>query len=227
MDVHEAVASRFSCRAFLPTPVPEQVVRDIVERAARAPSAGNVQPWRIYAIAGERVEALKRELAPRMNELPKGEGGDYRIFPDPMQEPFRTRRFAVGEMLYHSINVPREDKPARYRQYARNFQFFGAPVGLFFALDRSFGVAQWADIGGLLQTVMVLARGHGLHTCPQQAWVSWHKTIREFLNLPPNLMVYSGMAMGFADETAPINAWRSPRAALDEFATFDGFSKFR
>lgn len=223
MDVREAVATRFSCRAFLPTPVPEQTVRDIVERAARAPSAGNVQPWRIYAIAGERVEALKRELAPRMHELPKGEGGDYRIFPDPLEEPFRTRRFAVGEMLYRSIDVPREDKPARYRQYARNFQFFGAPVGLFFALDRSFGVAQWADIGGLLQTVMVLARGYGLHTCPQQAWVSWHRTVRRFLNLPPNLMVYSGMAMGFADERAPINAWRSPRAPLDEFATFEGF----
>jgi nitroreductase len=223
MDIFDAVASRYSCRAFLPTPVPEATVRDIVARASRAPSAGNMQPWRIYAIAGKRVDELKRLLAPRMNELPKGEGGDYRIYPDPMEEPYRSRRFEVGEMLYHAIGVPRADKPARYRQYARNFQFFGAPVGLFFALDKSFGVAQWADIGGLLQTVTLLARGHGLHTCPQQAWVSWHKTMRGFLGLPDNLMIYSGMALGFADGAAPINSWRSPRAPLDDFATFSGF----
>jgi len=223
MDVFEAIASRYSCRAFLPKPVPESIVRDILERAARAPSAGNMQAWRVYVIAGERVAALKALLAPRMNELPKGEGGDYRIYPDPMGEPYRARSFRVGELLYESINVPRADKPARYKQYARNFQFFGAPVGLFFAVERAHGVAQWADIGGLLQTVMLAARGHGLHTCPQQAWVSWHKTMRTFLDLPDNLMIYSGMAMGYADESAPINQWRSPRAPVDEFASFDGF----
>ena len=222
MDIFDAVASRYSCRAFLPKPVPEVTVRDIVARASRAPSAGNVQPWRIYAISGKRVEELKGLLAPRMNELPKAEGGDYRIFPE-MDEFYRARRFEVGELLYQSIGVPRADKPARYRQYARNFQFFGAPVGLFFAIDKSFGVAQWADIGGLLQTVMLLARGHGLNTCPQQAWVSWHKTMREFLGLPDGLMVYSGMALGFANEQAAINGWRSPRAPLDDFATFSGF----
>jgi nitroreductase len=223
MDIFDAVASRYSCRAFLPTPVKEATVRDIVARASRAPSAGNMQPWRIYAIAGERVEALKALLAPRMNELPKVEGGDYRIYPDPLEEPYRARRFEVGEMLYNSIEVPRADKPARYRQYARNFQFFGAPVGLFFAIERAHGVAQWADIGGFLQTVMLVARGYGLHTCPQQAWVSWHKTMRGFLELPDDLMIYSGMAMGYADEAAPINNWRSPRAQLDEFAAFSGF----
>ena len=223
MDIFDAVASRYSCRAFLPTPVPEAIVRDIVARASRAPSAGNMQPWRVYAVAGRRAEDLKALLAPRMNELPKGEGGDYRIYPEPMEEPYRGRRFEVGEMLYQAIGVPRADKPARYRQYARNFEFFGAPVGLFFALERSHGVAQWADIGGLLQTVMLLARGHGLDTCPQQAWVSWHKTVRAFLELPENLMIYSGMALGHADRGAPINRWRSPRAPLDEFASFLGF----
>ena len=153
MDVFEAVASRYSCRAFLPTPVPEKIVRDIVERAARAPSAGNMQPWRIYAIAGKRVEDLKALLTPRMaTELPKGEGTDYTIYPEPLTEPYRTRRFKVGELLYQSIHIPREDKPARYKQYARNYQFFGAPVALFFAREKAHGPAQWADIGGYLQT---------------------------------------------------------------------------
>ena len=223
MDVREAVATRFSCRAFLPKPVSESVVRDILARAARAPSSGNVQPWRVYGLAGDRLEALKRQLAPRMSELPKGEGTDHRIFPQQMEEPYRSRRFAVGEALYRSIGVAREDKPGRYRQYARNFQFFGAPVGLFFAIDRSLVAAQWGDVGGLVQTVMLLARSYGLHTCPQHAWVTWHRTVREFLQLPPNLMIYCGMALGYADEAAPINSWRSPRAPLDEFATFEGF----
>jgi nitroreductase len=223
MDVFEAVGSRYSCRAFLPTPIPEATVRNIIERAARSPSAGNMQPWRVYAIAGKHVDELKALLAPRMGELPKAEGGDYRIYPDPLQEPYRARRFEVGERLYKSIDVARGDKSARYRQYARNFQFFGAPVGLFFAAERAHGVAQWADIGGYLQTVMLLARGYGLHTCPQQAWVSWHRTLRAFLNLPDHLMIYSGMALGYADESAPINSWRSPREPLDKFASFAGF----
>jgi nitroreductase len=224
MHVRNAVASRYSCRAFIPKPVPEATVRDIVELAARAPSAGNMQPWRIYAIAGEPLEKLKALLAPRMNELPKGEGTDYTIYPEPLTEPYKTRRFEVGELLYQAVGVPREDRPARYRQFARNWQFFGAPVGLFFAREKSHGPAQWADIGGYLQTVALLARGHGLDTCPQQAWVSFHRTVRSFLSLPDNLMVYSGMALGFADQTAPINQWRSPRVPLDSFATFSGFT---
>lgn len=224
MDVRDAVASRYSCRAFLPTPIPEQIIRDIVERAARAPSAGNMQPWHIFAIAGKRVEQLKALLAPRMaTELPKGEGADYTIYPEPLTEPYRTRRFQVGELLYQAIHIPREDKLARYRQYALNYQFFGAPIALFFAREKAHGPAQWADIGGYLQTIALLAREYGLHTCPQQAWVSFHRTVRGFLQLPDHLMIYSGMALGYADENASINQWRSPREPLETFATFTGF----
>jgi nitroreductase len=223
MDVRDAVASRYSCRAFLPTPVAEATVREIIERAARAPSGGNLQAWRIYAIAGARVEELKALLSPRMGELPKGEGGEYQIFPADLKEPYLSRRFGVGELLYRSIGVPREDRPARYRQYARNFQFFGAPVGLFFAIDKAMLPAQWADIGGVIQTVMVLARAYGLHTCPQEAWITWQRTMRVFLELPDELMLFCGMALGYADASAPINSWRSPREPLDNFATFTGF----
>jgi len=224
MDVREAVTSRYSCRAFLPTPVPEKIVRDIVECAARAPSAGNMQPWYIHAIAGKRVEALKALMAPRVQtELPRGEGADYTIYPEPLAEPYKSRRFAVGELLYRSINIARDDRAGRYLQYARNYQFFGAPVALFFVRERTHGSAQWADIGGFLQTVCLLARAYDLHTCPQQAWVSFHRTIREFLKLSEHLMVYSGMALGYADEAAPINSWRSPREPLDSYTTFSGF----
>jgi len=183
-----------------------------------------MQPWRVYAIAGKRVDELKALLAPRMaTELPKGEGTDYTIYPEPLAEPYRSRRFTIGELLYQSINVSRDDKSSRYRQYARNYRFFDAPVALFFAREIAHGPAQWADIGGYLQTVALLARGYGLHTCPQQAWVSFHRTVRTFLRLPDNLMIYSGMALGYEDSTASINSWRSPRDSLDAFASFQGF----
>jgi len=224
MDVREAVASRYSCRAFLPTPVPKTIVREILDRAAHAPSGGNLQAWQVHVIAGDRVEALKVLLAPRMGELPKAEGGEYQIFPTNLKEPYRSRRFAVGEQLYRAIGVAREDRPARYRQYAKNFQFFGAPVGLFFTIERSMLPAQWADMGGFIQTVMVLARGFGLDSCPQQAWVSWQRTVRAFLKLADDEMLFCGMALGYADTAAAINSWRSPRQSVDEFATFSGFA---
>jgi nitroreductase len=224
MDVREAVASRYSCRAFLPTPVPLETVRDILERASRAPSGGNVQPWLVHALAGERLAALKALLAPRFGELPKGEGEEYPVYPPKLKEPYRSWRFEVGAMLYASTGIPYEDRPARIRQYARNYLFYDAPVGLFFSLDRDLGPPQWSDLGGYIQTVMLIARGYGLHTCAQEAWTLWHKTVRAFLELPATHILFCGMALGYADADAPINRWRSPRQPLDSFASFAGFA---
>lgn len=223
MDVREAVATRYSCRAFLPTPVPLATVREILEGAARAPSGGNLQPWLVHALAGERLKALKATVRARPELLPRGEGAEYDIYPRELKEPYRTRRFQVGELLYRAIGVPREDRPGRIRQYARNFEFFGAPVGLFFSIDRTMGPPQWSDLGGYIQSVMVLARAHGLHTCGQEAWTHWHRTLGEVLALPPDYMLFCGMALGYADEDAPINRWRAPREPLDAFASFQGF----
>jgi nitroreductase len=221
--VREAIESRYSCRAFLPTPVPEQTVREILQSAARAPSGGNLQPWIVHAIAGKRLEELKSVIRPRLNELPLAEGSEYEVYPTPLKQPYKERRFKVGELLYNSIGIPREDRPARYKQFARNFEFFGAPVGIFFSLDRTMGPPQWSDLGMHVQNVLVLARAHGLHTCAQEAWTFWHKTITHFLELPPELMLFCGVALGYADETAPINGWRSPREDVNVFASFQGF----
>jgi nitroreductase len=223
MDVFDAVSSRFSCRAFLPTPVPEATVRDILERASRAPSGGNVQPWRVHALSGEPLEQLKASIRARPELLPRGEGAEYNIYPAGMKDPYNARQHQVGALLYQAIGVAREDRPGRYRQWARNFEFFGAPVGLFLSIDRSLGPPQWSDVGGYIQTVMLLARAHGLHSCGQEAWTTWHKTVYSFLKLPPEYMIFCGMALGYADESAPINQWRSPREPLDGFATFAGF----
>ncbi|MCF8478104.1 MAG: nitroreductase [Pseudolabrys sp.] len=224
MDIFEAVSSRYSCRAYLPTPVPEATVRDILGRAARAPSGGNLQPWRVHALAGARLEALRTIVRSRLDELLRIEGAEYDIYPRDLKEPYEARRHRSGVMLYQSIGVTREDRAGRYRQYARNFLFFDAPVGLFFSIDRSLGPPQWSDVGGYLQTVMLLARGYGLHCCAQEAWTHWHKTLPSFLDLPAEHILFCGMALGYEDPDAAINRWRSPRAPLDEFASFDGFN---
>jgi nitroreductase len=225
MDVRDAIASRFSCRAFLPDkPVPEAIVREIIERAARAPSGGNLQPWIVHAIAGEKLAALKAQLLPRFaRELPRGEGAEYDVYPPALKEPYYGRRARVGEQLYASIGVARADRPGRYRQFARNYLFYDAPVGLFVSIDRSMGPPQWSDVGGFIQNIMLLARAYGLHTCAQEAWTNWHKTLNPFLAIPPEHILFCGIALGFADETASINDWRAEREPLAAFARFEGF----
>jgi nitroreductase len=223
MDVRDAVASRFSCRAFLPTPVPLATVREILTRAARAPSGGNLQPWRVHAVAGAVLEDFKARIRPYAPSNPRGEGAEYQVYPSPLKEPYDSRRFEVGADLYRAIGIPREDRPARYRQYARNFEFFGAPVGLLFTIDRSMGPPQWSDLGMYIQTVMLLARAYGLDTCSIEAWTHWHKTVSAFLALPAEEMLFCGVALGHGDPAAPINGWRSSRDALDGFASFSGF----
>lgn len=224
MDVRDALATRYSCRAFLPTPVSLDVVREIIDRAARAPSGGNLQPWLVHAIAGERLEALKAQLRPRFaTEIPRGEGAEYQVYPPDLKELYNTRRAQVGSQLYDSIGIAREDRPGRYRQFARNYLFYDAPVGIFVSMDRTMGAPQWSDTGGFIQSIMLLARAYGLHTCAQEAWTSWHITVSAFLKLPTEHILFCGLALGYADEEAPINRWRSDREPLDAFATFAGF----
>jgi nitroreductase len=203
--------------------VPLATVRDILDRAARAPSGGNLQPWRVHALAGASLEDLKARIRPHAPANPRGEGAEYQVYPDPLKEPYSSRRYQVGAELYAAIGIAREDRPGRYHQFARNFEMFGAPVGLFFSIDRTMGPPQWSDLGMFVQTVMLLARGEGLHTCAIEAWTSWHKTVTAFLALPPELMLFCGMALGHADEAAPINCWRTVRESVDGFATFAGF----
>jgi nitroreductase len=221
MNVSEAVERRMSVRAFKPDPVPGAVVREIIELAHKAPSGGNLQPWRVHALAGEPLAELK---AKAMAKLAAGlEKPEYDVYPADLWDPFRTRRYVCGEDLYASIEIPREDKPARMRQLGRNVEFFGAPVGLFFSLDRKLGYPQWADVGMYMQTVMLLAVERGLDTIAQEFWARLPKTVGDFLGLPDDHMLFSGMALGYRDETAPINNWRTRRDPFEAFAEMRGF----
>jgi nitroreductase len=218
MDVAEAVRRRFSVRAFKPDPVPGEVVRAIIEQAARAPSGGNLQPWRVYALAGSALADFKAKVATTPMEAP-----EYEVYPESLWEPFRTRRFVCGEDLYASIDIPRDDRPARFRQLARNTEFFGAPVGLFFCLDRKLGPPQWSDLGMYMQTLMLLAVEQGLGTCAQEYWARYPKTVAAYVGLPDDHMVFSGMALGYVDEAAPINGWRTRRDPPEVWAELKGF----
>ena len=221
MNVTQAVAQRVSIRAFKPDPVPGALAREILQAAARAPSGGNLQPWRVQALAGAPLEALKEKV--RAN--PFGERPEYDVYPPNLWEPFRTRRFQCGEDLYATIGIPREDKAARLTQLAKNGELFGAPVGLFFSLDRKVGPPQWADVGMFMQTVMLLATERGLSTCAQEYWARYPQTLAEVLNLPEDHMIFSGMALGYADEAAPINTLRTRRDPFEAWAEMRGFDE--
>jgi nitroreductase len=219
MKVSEAIASRKTVRAFRPDPVARETVEEILALAARAPSGGNLQPWRVYVLLGEARDELVRRVAQARKERPMGEMPEYHIYPPELTEPYKTRRFRVGEAMYATMSIPREDKRARLEFFSGNWDFFGAPAGLIVTIDRIMQQGQWADLGMFLENVMLLAREHGLHTCPQEAWALWHRIIREYLEVPANEMIFCGMAIGRADESHPVNALVSERAPLSEWVT--------
>jgi nitroreductase len=221
-SVHEAIETRKSVRAFLPDPVDPELVRTILSRAARAASGGNLQPWRLYVLAGEARDALVAAVAEKQKDKPFGDGPEYDIYPRDLTEPYRSRRGRVAEMMYELVGIVRDDKSARAAQMQRNFEFFGAPVGMVLTIDRQMGPPQFCDLGLFLGNLMLLAREHGLHTCPQEAWSLWGATIREVVGVPDHELVFCGVSLGQADPEAPINALRSERAPLEEFATFQG-----
>ncbi len=161
MNVQDAVATRRSVRDFLDTPVPGDVIRRVLAQALRAPSGGNLQPWHLHVVGGDRLAQLKAIMRDRVQEEPGGEGSEYDIYPRELVAPYRDRRFAVGEAMYARLGIPREDKAARREWFARNYQFFGAPLALFCTVDRRMGPPQWSDLGMFLQNVMLLLRAKG------------------------------------------------------------------
>jgi nitroreductase len=220
LTVSSAIKSRISTRAFLDKPVSEEQIREILEIAKFAPSGGNTQPWRVWAVLGPARDRLVETVKKAVAENPLAYEGDFPIYPDSLWEPYRTRRYALGEAMYEFLGIPREDKPARLRHVARNLEFFGAPAGLFFSLDRNFNENQWAHLGMLMFAVTLVAAEKGLATCMQESWMTRARTVSKFLGLPAEQQLYCGMALGYADPDAPVNNLRSERAPLDEFVTF-------
>ena len=223
MKLSDAVDQRMSVRAFTPERPPRSVVEDILRRAARAPSGGNLQPWRVHVLTGQPLSALLADVAGILADPARRETPEYDVYPKDLWDPLRSRRFQAGEDLYATLGVPREDRAGRLTQFANNFRLFGAPVGRFFILDRRVGPPQWSDMGMLMQTVMLLAVAAGLDTCAQEAWSQFPRTIARHLDLGEHEMLFSGMALGYRDATHPINSLRTRREALEDFTVIRGY----
>jgi len=220
LSVTQAVTRRRSIRAFTDRPVDLHLLRTLIERAGGSPSGGNLQPWHIDIVSGVAMARLKALMASRVAEAPMGEGAEYAVYPPDLAERFNDRRKGVGAAMYDALGIERGDRARRQAVFAENFQFFGAPVGLFCTVERDHGPPQWSDCGMYLQTLMLLLVEAGIDSCAQEAWALWPRTIGDFLGLPDGRMLFTGMAIGYRDANAPVNNWPVPRADFAEFATF-------
>ena len=218
MNIEQALQQRRSVRAFTPQTVPGEVVRTLLETASQAPSGGNMQPWRVTAVGGQALKDLSARA--KVTEPVQRPGLSY---PPGLWEPYRSRRFENGEELYQALNIGREDKGARLAQLAKNGEMFGAPVGIFIAVEERMGYAQWVDLGIYLQSLMLLATERGMATCAQGFWRRYGNTVEQVLKAPEPYRVAYGVALGFEDVHAPINTLRADRAPFAEWAQMRGF----
>jgi nitroreductase len=221
--VDEAITSRKSVRAFLPTPVDRATVEMLLRLASRAASGSNIQPWRVRVVAGEVKARLTRAI---LDAIACDGFEPYRrewnYYPVNWREPFLSRRRKIGWDMYSLLGVAKGDFEGTHQARLRNYEFFGAPVGMIFTLDEVLEIGSWLDLGIYLGTLMIAARGHGLHTCPQAAFADFHKIIRPILDIPEREVIICGMALGHIDGDAPINRLETVRAPLADFASFDG-----
>jgi len=224
LSAEEALLTRRSVRAFLPNPVPQETVEELLALASRAASGSNIQPWKVHVVAGETRERLSRAILDSLDrdgyEKHKRE---YNYYPVNWREPYLARRRKIGWDLYGLMGIKKGDFEGTERQRRRNYEFFGAPVGMMFTLDEDLELGSWLDLGIYLGSLMVAARGRGLDTCPQAAFADFHAIIRRELGIPGNQVIICGMALGYADPDAPENRLVTERAAPSEFATFAGF----
>lgn len=216
MEVSKAVSERKSIRAFTKKKVPNQLIEELLRKSSRSPSGGNLQPWKIFVVNNESMKNfLDFQLNWTKPDLPA-----YDIYPSKLKEPYRTSRFELGEQMYALIGIGREEKDARIAQVMENFKFFGAPCALFCFVDRQMGPPQWSDLGMFLQTFMLLAKEAGLDTCAQEAWSIKNESVSEFVNAEDSDILFCGMAIGYRNETATVNALKSERRPLNEWAKF-------
>jgi nitroreductase len=218
MDVYEAVTSRRAVRGFSDQPVLREVIERVLSAAAWAPSGSNLQPWHIYVMGGAPLAELKKLAVERVGAGDPWDEREFEMYPPALKSPYRERRSTFGKERYSALGIAREDWAARQRAAIANWDCFGAPVALFCYIDRDMGPPQWADAGMYLQTVMLLLRAEGLHSCPQMAWSQVRKTVAEFVSPPDELILFCGISIGYEDDA--VGYVRTGRAPLDETVTF-------
>jgi nitroreductase len=221
--VDEAIRARKSVRSFLPTAVERSTVEELLTLASRAPSGSNIQPWRVRVIAGETKERLTQAILDAIaRDGFEPYQREWNYYPVQWREPFLGRRRKIGWDLYSLLGVAKGDFEGTQQARLRNYEFFGAPVGMIFTLDEDLEIGSWLDLGIFLGAIMIAARGRGLDTCPQAAFADFHRIIRPLLNIPDKEIIVCGMALGHIDPAAPVNALVTERAPVSDFATFEG-----
>ena len=220
--VDEVIRGRRSVRGFLPTPVPKETILKILDVAARAPSGTNTQPWKVTVVTGPKKETLSRELIETALDPARDAEHvqEYSYYPAKWISPYLDRRRKVGYDLYGLLGIPKGDRARMAAQFARNYAFFNAPVGLFFTIDRILGQGSWLDYGMFLQNVMIAARARGLDTCPQAAFTKYHRIVARHLGIPGTEMLVCGMALGYEDTSKVENRLRTEREGAAGFTRF-------
>lgn len=220
--VDGVIRERRSVRAFLPTPVPEETILEILDVAARAPSGTNTQPWKVIVVTGGKKEELSREIVETALDPARAADHEqeYSYYPEKWVPPYIERRRKVGYDLYGLLGIEKGDRARMERQFARNYGFFGAPVGLFFTIDRILGQGSWLDYGMFLQNVMIAASARGLATCPQAAFIRYHRIVARHLGIPAEEQLVCGMSLGWEDSSRIENSLRTERASSSSFTRF-------
>lgn len=219
MDVIEAIKSRHCVRAFQNKPVSKETVTAILEAARFAPSGVNTQPWFVSVVTGNTLATLgDRILEARANGVP--DNPDYAYYPGIWPEPYKTRRKACGLALYGALDIAKEDTEARMVQWNRNYRFFGAPVGLIISIDQRLEQGSWMDLGMFIQNIMLAAEAFELGTCPQASLAEHPDIVREVLDIPQERSIACGIALGYPDETMPVNQYRTDREPVDAFTSW-------
>ena len=215
-SVTEAIKSRKSVRSFLNKSVSNELISELLEKASFSPSGGNLQPWKIFVINDlSMVSFLEFQKSWKEPEVP-----EYFIYPQKLKEPYRSSRNEMGELMYSSLGIDREDKVSRANQMMKNFDFFGAPAGLFCFIDRQMNQPQWSDLGMFLQSFMLLAQEVDLDTCAQESWSLKHKMVSTYLKADEDLMLFCGMAIGHQNTNDPINSFKTERRPINDWAHF-------
>ncbi|MBR0932114.1 nitroreductase [Bradyrhizobium jicamae] len=219
--IDEIIAGRFACRAFSDAPVPRHIIEQILGVARFAPSGANIQPWHVHVLAGTARDEVSAALLRAHEEARDQHVSEYRYYASDLPQPYLDRRQQFGRLFYGSLGIAQTDTEARGRQTARNYAFFGAPVGLIVTIDRRLEIGSWLDLGMFIQNVMLAAAGCGLQSCPQETFAKYHRILRSLLSIPAEQMVVCGISIGHANNAATRRLM--PRAAVNEFASFRGF----
>ena len=220
-DVEKTILDRHSVRAFSSQDISEDDIKDIISKAARAPSGTNTQPWKVYVVQGGIKQQITENVTKAANSIFLGLISKskfeppYKYYPDKWFDPYLSRRRKNGWGMYEILGITKESKYEMHLQQLRNFCFFDAPVGIFFTTHKSLEVGAKMAVAMLMQNIMLLAKAQGLDTCPQASWNNFHKIIMPLLNASEDEQLVCGMSLGYAVNSSAINRFYTDREDLE------------